>query len=136
MLASIGTSRNAKRATIIHLLFNIIGTVIFTLLFLILPIAHIIDGSLVLPGGLGASLAAVMPKTAAGRVALIHTCFNIGTTIILLPLGNYLARLAVRIPVSYTHLVCNRVFDFSTDGKLTDRRMTYDEYLEKQKEAE
>ena len=32
--------------------------------------------------------------------------------------------------------VCNRVFDFSTDGKLTDRRMTYDEYLEKQKEAE
>ena len=26
--------------------------------------------------------------------------------------------------------VCNRVFDFSTDGKLTDRRMTYDEYLE------
>ena len=97
VLASIGTSRNAKRATIIHLLFNIIGTVIFTLLFLILPIAHIIDGSLVLPGGLGASLAAVMPKTAAGRVALIHTCFNIGTTIILLPLGNYLARLAVRI---------------------------------------
>ena len=83
--------------TIIHLLFNVIGTVIFTLLFLILPIAHIIDGSLVLPGGLGASLAAVMPKTAAGRVALIHTCFNIGTTIILLPLGNYLARLAVRI---------------------------------------
>lgn len=97
VLASIGTSRNAKRATIIHLLFNIIGTVIFTLLFLILPIAHIIDGSLVLPGGLGASLAAVMPKTAAGRVALIHTCFNIGTTIVLLPLGNYLARLAVRI---------------------------------------
>ena len=29
--------------------------------------------------------------------------------------------------------VCNRVFDFSTDGKLTDRRMTYDEYLESQK---
>ena len=106
VLASIGTSRNAKRATIIHLLFNIIGTVIFTLLFLIFPIAHIIDGTLVLPGGLGTSLAAVLPKTAAGRVALIHTCFNIGTTLILLPLGTYLARLAVRIlpelPVSDT----------------------------------
>ena len=32
--------------------------------------------------------------------------------------------------------VCNRVFDFSTDGKLTDRRLSYYEYLEKQKEAE
>lgn len=39
----------------------------------------------------------MLPKTAAGRVALIHTCFNIGTTLILLPLGTYLARLAVRI---------------------------------------
>ena len=101
VLASIGTSRNAKRATIIHLLFNIIGTVIFTLLFLIFPIAHIIDGTLVLPGGLGTSLAAVLPKTAAGRVALIHTCFNIGTTLILLPLGTYLARLAGGIRLNY-----------------------------------
>lgn len=29
--------------------------------------------------------------------------------------------------------VCNRVFDFTGDGKLIDRKMTYDEYLEKQK---
>ena len=97
VLASMGTSRNAKRATIIHLLFNIIGTAIFTLLFLILPIAQVIDGSVVLPGGLGSALAAVLPKTAAGRIALIHTCFNIGTTLVLLPFGHALARLAVRI---------------------------------------
>ena len=32
--------------------------------------------------------------------------------------------------------VCNRVFDFTADGKLIDRKTTYDEYLEKQKEAE
>ena len=125
VLASIGTSRNAKRATIIHLLFNIIGTVIFTLLFLIFPIAHIIDGTLVLPGGLGTSLAAVLPKTAAGRVALIHTCFNIGTTLILLPLGTYLARLAVRIlpelPVSDTDtgegMRLNYLKPVTTNGK-------------------
>lgn len=97
VLASMGTSRNAKRATIIHLLFNMIGTAIFTLLFLIFPIAQVIDGSVVLPGGLGSSLAAVLPKTAAGRIALIHTCFNIGTTLVLLPFGHALARLAVRI---------------------------------------
>ena len=125
VLASIGTSRNAKRATIIHLLFNIIGTVIFTLLFLIFPIAHIIDGTLVLPGGLGTFLAAVLPKTAAGRVALIHTCFNIGTTLILLPLGTYLARLAVRIlpelPVSDTDtgegMRLNYLKPVTTNGK-------------------
>jgi hypothetical protein len=29
--------------------------------------------------------------------------------------------------------VCNRVFDFTADGKLIDRKMTYDEYLESQK---
>jgi len=37
VLASIGTNRNAKRATIIHLMFNVIGTVIFTILFLVFP---------------------------------------------------------------------------------------------------
>ena len=52
VLASIGTTRNAKRTTIIHLMFNIIGTVIFTALFILFPIASVIDGSLVLPGAL------------------------------------------------------------------------------------
>ena len=97
VLASIGTSRSAKRATIIHLLFNVIGTVIFTLLFLILPIAYVIDGSLTLPGALGQTIAGLMPASHAGQIALVHTSFNIITTIVLLPLGNYLAKAAVKI---------------------------------------
>ena len=97
VLASIGTSRSAKRATIIHLLFNVIGTVIFTLLFLIFPIAYVIDGSLTLPGALGQTIAGLMPASHAGQIALVHTSFNIITTIILLPLGNYLAKAAVKI---------------------------------------
>ncbi len=97
VLAAIGTNRNAKRTTIIHLMFNIIGTVIFTALFLLFPIASVIDGSLVLPGGFGQTLAAILPSTPAGQIALTHTSFNIITTIILLPLGNYLAKLAVKI---------------------------------------
>ena len=97
VLAAIGTNRNAKRTTIIHLMFNVIGTIIFTTLFILFPIAHIIDGSLILPGGLGQSIHAFMPGTPAGQIALTHTSFNIITTIILLPLGNYLAKLAVRI---------------------------------------
>jgi len=42
VLASIGTNRSAKRTTIIHLMFNIIGTIVFTTLCLLLPIADII----------------------------------------------------------------------------------------------
>ena len=97
ILAAIGTTRNAKRTTIIHLMFNIIGTILFTTLFLLFPIAHIIDGTLVLPGNLGSFLHSVLPSTPAGQIALTHTCFNILTTLILLPLGNYLARAAVKI---------------------------------------
>ena len=85
VLASIGTTRNAKRTTIIHLMFNIIGTVIFTALFILFPIASVIDGSLVLPA------------TPAGQIAITHTSFNIITTLLLLPLGNYLAKAAVKI---------------------------------------
>lgn len=97
VLASIGTNRNAKRATIIHLMFNIIGTIIFTILFLTFPIAYLIDGSIVLQGSVGNFLSNVLPGTPAGQIALVHTSFNIITTILLLPLGNYLAKLAVRI---------------------------------------
>ena len=97
VLASIGTNRNAKRATIIHLMFNVIGTVIFTILFLVFPIAYVIDGSLTLPGALGQTIAGIMPASHAGQIALVHTSFNIITTIILLPLGNYLAKAAVKI---------------------------------------
>ena len=97
VLASIGTNRNAKRATIIHLMFNVIGTVIFTILFLVFPIAYVIDGSLTLPGALGQTIAGLMPASHAGQIALVHTSFNIITTILLLPLGNYLAKAAVKI---------------------------------------
>ena len=97
VLASIGTNRNAKRTTIIHLMFNIIGTIIFTILFLAFPIARVIDGSLVLQGGIGNALSGMLPGTPAGQIALVHTSFNIITTLLLLPLGNYLAKLAVKI---------------------------------------
>ena len=96
VLASIGTNRNAKRATIIHLMFNVIGTVIFAILFLVFPIAYVIDGSLTLPGSLGQTIAGLVPASHAGQIALVHTSFNIITTL-LLPLGNYLAKAAVKI---------------------------------------
>ena len=97
VLAAIGTNRNAKRATIIHLMFNVIGTIIFTTLFVLFPIAKVIDGSIVLQGSFGSLLSNILPGTPAGQIAMVHTSFNILTTLLLLPLGNYLAKLAVRI---------------------------------------
>ena len=83
VLASIGTSRSAKRATIIHLMFNIIGTVLFTILCILFPLADL--------------AASFTPDAPAAQIANMHTIFNIVTTLLLLPLGNQLASLAVRI---------------------------------------
>ena len=79
VMSSMGANRNAKRATMIHLLFNVIGTVIFTVAALVLPVAGTIEGLVADP---------------MVRIAVMHTVFNIVTTVLLLPLGNYLAKLA------------------------------------------
>ena len=80
VLASIGTSRSAKRATIIHLMFNIIGTVLFTILCILFPLADLV--------------ASFTPDAPAAQIANMHTIFNIGTTLLLLPAGNLLAGMA------------------------------------------
>ena len=97
VLAAIGTNRNAKRATLIHLMFNLIGTAIFTTLFVLFPIAAVVEGTLVLPGEVGRTLSHLIPTDPMAQIAMPHTVFNITTTLVLLPLGNYLAKLAIRI---------------------------------------
>ncbi len=83
ILASIGTERSAKRTTIIHLMFNMIGTIIFTAVCLIFPITdYVADFS-------GANI--------SRQIANMHTLFNITTSILLIPFGNQLAKLAVKI---------------------------------------
>ena len=85
VLSSMGANRNAKRATLIHLMFNLIGTVIFTVAVIVLPIADVIENAVADP---------------MARIAAMHTLFNIVTTVMLLPLGNYLAKLAqVILPI-------------------------------------
>lgn len=83
VLASIGTSRSAKRTTIIHLLFNVIGTVIFTTLCILTPLTGLIES--------------ILPAAPAGQIAALHTTFNITTTLLLLPFGTQLAKIAERI---------------------------------------
>ena len=77
-LASLGANRNAKRTTIVHLLFNLLGTVIFVSLCLGTPLIGFIESFT--PG---------LPKA---QIANLHTIFNVTTTLILLPFGTYLAK--------------------------------------------
>ncbi|HJC56147.1 MAG TPA: Na/Pi cotransporter family protein [Candidatus Eisenbergiella intestinipullorum] len=83
VLASIGTSRNAKRTTIIHLMFNVIGTVIFTVVCMTLPLVELVES--------------FTPGNAQAQIANMHTLFNIVTTLLLLPFGTGLAALATKI---------------------------------------
>lgn len=83
VLASIGTSRNAKRTTIIHLMFNVIGTTIFTIVCMTSPLVELVES--------------FTPGNPQAQIANMHTLFNIVTTLLLLPFGIGLAALATKI---------------------------------------
>lgn len=83
VLASFGTSRNAKRTTIIHLIFNIFGTILFSTLCILFPLASVVEQ--------------FTPGNAAAQIANMHTIFNLTTTLLLLPFGTKLATLAEKI---------------------------------------
>ena len=80
MLSGIGASKNARRAALVHLYFNMIGTVIFMIVFY--------------------SLNAVVrfsfmdqAATAMG-IAVVHSAFNVAATLVLLPFSRGLVKLA------------------------------------------
>ena len=80
MLSSIGATKNAKRAAVVHLYFNIVGTVAFMVVFYFLnSFLHFsfID-DVANPAG----------------IAVIHSAFNVIATIVLLPFGNVLVKMA------------------------------------------
>ncbi len=81
-LASIGTSTNAKRTTIIHISFNVIGTIIFTCLCLTTPLVSVVESWT--PG-------------VDSQIANMHTFFNVTTSLLLIPFGGYLATFAEKI---------------------------------------
>ena len=83
VLSAMGSSKNGKRTATVHVLFNLIGTIIFIVLVYIFPIEElIIRFSKDLP---------------AAQIANMHTFFNIVTTILLFPFAKYLAKIATMI---------------------------------------
>ena len=83
VLASVGASRAAKRTTYIHMMFNIIGTIAFTLIAVSFPFVEFVES--------------LSPGDVTKQIANTHTIFNIVTTLALLPLGNYMAKLTYKI---------------------------------------
>lgn len=83
ILSSLGAKKNAKTAALMHLLFNIIGTAIFSIM-------AIIYYELVNPEiGFG-----YISQT---EISMVHTVFNIGTTVVLFPLSGWIIKLAKKI---------------------------------------
>lgn len=80
IISSVGANKNARRAAMIHLYFNLIGTILFMTVFYLINIA---------------APFAFLGKTAnAVGIAVIHSLFNIGATIVLFPFSDKLVRLA------------------------------------------
>lgn len=80
LLSAIGASKNAKRAALVHLYFNLLGTILFMVVFYainaVFPFAFLADAA-----------------NAAG-IAVIHTVFNVAATAVLLPFSSLLVKLA------------------------------------------
>ncbi len=100
LISSVGTSRNAKRAAIVHLSFNVIGTAVCLTVFCIVR-------AVAAPAILGES------ATMYG-IAIAHTAFNVACTALLLPASGLLEKLAIRLV---------------PDGKKKDAEVTLDERL-------
>lgn len=84
LISSIGTSVNARRASIIHLLFNVIGAVIFMVVLLIFPQFQEKTFERWFSS----------PET---QIAMFHTFFNVLCTLMFLPFTNVLVKLAILI---------------------------------------
>ena len=89
MMGAIGANRNARRTAVVHLLFNIVGVALFAVVFygigLFMPWSFLDD------------------SVKAWDISLIHTCFNLGATAVLLPMNGLLVKLAyLVIPHEYT----------------------------------
>ncbi len=83
LLSSFGTTKNAKRTAVVHLSFNILGTLILLLVFL--PVSLFVK-----------PLFLNEPASLFG-IALTHSAFNILCTLLLLPASSLLERLAIRL---------------------------------------
>lgn len=91
IIAGIGSSTNAKRTALIHLIFNIAGVIIFMLVGMIMREAS--KGAVTF----GILFAKMFPGALNTQMAMFHTIFNVITVILILPLTNLLVKLVTKL---------------------------------------
>ena len=83
MLSSVGTTKNAKRTAIVHLLFNVIGTVVCLIVYM---------------GATALVDFAILDESASHfTISVCHTIFNVACTALLLPSGKLLEKLVCKL---------------------------------------
>ena len=80
IMGAIGANRNARRTALVHLLFNVVGVTLFVIVFYGL--------------GLFVDWKFLGETAAAWDIAVIHTCFNVAATCVLMPMNGLLVKLA------------------------------------------
>ena len=80
LMGAIGANRNARRTAVVHLLFNVVGVTIFVIVFYGL--------------GLFVDWKFLNDTCSAWNIAVIHTCFNVAATCVLMPMNGLLVKLA------------------------------------------
>ncbi len=85
ILSSIGANTNAKRASLIHLMFNVFGAVIFTIFLLCWP------------GFMNDVLVRFIPDLPATQIAVFHTLFNVVCTCIFLPFTKVFVKISMKL---------------------------------------
>ncbi|MDE5602295.1 MAG: Na/Pi cotransporter family protein [Clostridia bacterium] len=91
IIAGFGSSTNAKRTALVHLIFNVVGVIVFMLVGMIIRLAS--------KGGVtfGTIFAKMFPNALNTQMAMFHTIFNVVTVILILPLTNLLVKLVTKI---------------------------------------
>ena len=84
MLSSVGTTKNAKRTAIVHLLFNVIGTGVFFVLMELIPFGSLFS----------------FTDSDSMKISLFHIMFNVISTAILLPFSDLLLKISEHLTPS------------------------------------
>lgn len=85
LLSSVGASANARRAGLIHLMFNVFGTVLFSVFLLCWP------------GFLNMTLGKWFSDDPGLQIALFHTFFNVVCTVLFLPFTNIFVKISQKV---------------------------------------
>lgn len=83
LLSSVGTNKTARRTAIVHLMFNVFGAVFFILVTMLFPFEELVMY--------------LAPGDTVVQISIVHVIFNIVTTAILLPLSNFLIKIACKV---------------------------------------